>query len=308
MDQYLLVSVCIAVYNREKFIKNAIESVLKQTYQNFEIIIINDGSTDGSLEVINDFDDKRIKVFSNESNKGVTYTRNRYLEKASGELIAVLDSDDEWLNMKLEKQSLIYVDRNIENRLDFEITLNEVGIFGEIRSFRALEEVFENVSSKTQHSNVLIIDPSEGYGFKYVKNAKKKNLFDAIIAYAPLLLAPKVLELFGCGVSGYIIKDNDGYSSLINALKLLSRGGVPLSPPISKILVSQFNRNPNTPLTQRELQVLEKLSLGKTYRGLAVALGIGTETARHHVKNIYSKLNVNRKFEALEMARRERWI
>lgn len=210
--------------------------------------------------------------------------------------------------MKLNKLRLIYVDRNIENRLRFDIAFNEVAVFGKIRSFGTLEEAFENASLKRQYSNVLILDPSEGYGFKYVKDPNKKILFDAIIAYSPLLSTHKVLELFECGISGFIIKDNDRYSSLINALKLLSRGGVPLSPPISKMLVSQFNRNPNTPLTQRELQVLEKLSLGKTYRGLAKALGMGVETARHHVKNIYSKLNVNRKFEALEMAKRERWI
>ena len=99
-----LISVCIAVYNRQKFIRAAIESVLNQTYQNFEILIIDVGSTDNSVSIIESIADSRIKLFKNESNKGVVYTRNRYLELASGAYIAILDSDDSWLPEKLEKQ------------------------------------------------------------------------------------------------------------------------------------------------------------------------------------------------------------
>jgi glycosyltransferase involved in cell wall biosynthesis len=99
-----VISVCIAVYNRQKFIQAAIESVLNQTYQNFEVIIIDDGSKDGTVSVIESIADSRIKLFKNESNKGVVYTRNRYLELASGEFIAILDSDDLWFPEKLEKQ------------------------------------------------------------------------------------------------------------------------------------------------------------------------------------------------------------
>ncbi|MDT0647438.1 glycosyltransferase family 2 protein [Zunongwangia sp. F260] len=104
MIEESLVSVCIPVYNREKFIKNAIESVLNQTYQNFEIIVVDDGSKDDSIFIVESFSDERIKLFKNKVNKGVVFTRNRYLEEASGDYIAILDSDDFWLPTKLEKQ------------------------------------------------------------------------------------------------------------------------------------------------------------------------------------------------------------
>lgn len=104
MKERPLVSVCIPVYNRGKFIKAAVESVLSQTYQNFEIIIVDDGSTDNSIAVVKSIEDSRIKLFKNAVNKGVVYSRNRYLEEASGDYIAVLDSDDTWLPSKLEKQ------------------------------------------------------------------------------------------------------------------------------------------------------------------------------------------------------------
>lgn len=104
MNRSPLISVCIAVYNRARFIEAAIESVLKQTYQNFEIIIIDDGSTDDTVNKIACIEDKRIHLFINDKNRGVVYTRNRYLELAKGEFIAILDSDDLWMPSKLEKQ------------------------------------------------------------------------------------------------------------------------------------------------------------------------------------------------------------
>ncbi len=113
MSKLPLVSVCIPVYNREKFIKNAIESVLQQTYQNFEIIVVDDGSTDSSISIVESFSDQRIKLFRNEINKGVVFTRNKYLKEASGDYIAILDSDDVWLPTKLEKQ-IIFFNENHE--------------------------------------------------------------------------------------------------------------------------------------------------------------------------------------------------
>lgn len=98
-----LVSVVIPVYNGEKTIEKTIESVFNQTFTDFELIIINDGSQDGTLEVISKITDSRLQVFSYE-NSGVTVSRNRGIEKASGEFIAFLDADDLWTPDKLQAQ------------------------------------------------------------------------------------------------------------------------------------------------------------------------------------------------------------
>ncbi len=89
------ISLIIPVYNGEKYIDKAIESVLRQSLDDFELIIVNDGSTDGTLDVINSFDDDRI-IIVNQSNKGPGASRNRAIEMASGEYLMFLDSDD-WL-------------------------------------------------------------------------------------------------------------------------------------------------------------------------------------------------------------------
>lgn len=101
------------VFNGEKFIKIAIESILNQTYIDFELVIINDGSTDRSAEIINSYQDKRICFLENEGNKGIFYTRNRLFEEAKGKYIAILDCDDYAEPTRLEKQ-VHFLDKNEE--------------------------------------------------------------------------------------------------------------------------------------------------------------------------------------------------
>ena len=98
------VSVIIPVYNRENLIQRSINSVLNQTYNNIEVIVIDDASTDNTWEKIKELDDDRIKYYKNDLNKGPSNSRNRGIALSTGELIAFQDSDDEWLPQKLDKQ------------------------------------------------------------------------------------------------------------------------------------------------------------------------------------------------------------
>lgn len=95
-------SVIIPLYNKEKSIFNTLNSVLDQTFFDFEIVIVNDGSTDKSLEVVQQFTDPRIKIV-NKTNDGVSSARNRGIEEASNEWIAFLDGDDLWKENHLEE-------------------------------------------------------------------------------------------------------------------------------------------------------------------------------------------------------------
>lgn len=88
-------SIIIPLYNKEKYIEKSIESVLVQDFKNFEIIIVNDGSTDNSLSIAKKFTDDRIKIISQE-NQGVSSARNNGIKKAIGAYIALLDADDYW--------------------------------------------------------------------------------------------------------------------------------------------------------------------------------------------------------------------
>ena len=105
------VSVIIPTYNRANLVDKAIKSVLSQTYQDFEIIVIDDGSTDNTEEIIRGFKDKRVKYIKKyKKNRGISATRNIGIKVARGKYIASLDSDDEWLPDKLDKQIKILQD------------------------------------------------------------------------------------------------------------------------------------------------------------------------------------------------------
>ena len=99
-----LVSVVMPVYNAEKYLREAINSILSQTYTNFEFIILNDGSTDSSAEIVRSYDDPRIVFIDNKKNAGLVAVLNQGLDLAHGEYIARMDSDDISLPTRFEKQ------------------------------------------------------------------------------------------------------------------------------------------------------------------------------------------------------------
>jgi glycosyltransferase involved in cell wall biosynthesis len=103
-NKFPLVSVAMPVYNAEKYLRQAIDSVLGQTYTHFELILVNDGSSDRSKEIIHSYSDSRIRYIENENNIGITKTRNICVQHANGKYIAVLDNDDIAMPNRLEKQ------------------------------------------------------------------------------------------------------------------------------------------------------------------------------------------------------------
>ncbi len=135
-------SVVISVYNKEKYIGDTLRSVLAQTFTDFEIIILNDGSTDNSEAEILKFIDARIQYFSKE-NMGASAARNYVIEKAKGEYIALLDADDYWFPFYLEEQNkAIY-------------TFPEESIFATATSLQENNKIFENkYSIKTTKLNI----------------------------------------------------------------------------------------------------------------------------------------------------------
>ena len=108
-----LVSIIMPTYNCGKFIAETIDSVISQTYVNWELIISDDASTDNTTEVVEKYlTDKRIKYIKFEKNRGAAAARNNSMKLAKGEYMAFLDSDDLWMNDKLEKQLKFMNDNN----------------------------------------------------------------------------------------------------------------------------------------------------------------------------------------------------
>ena len=102
------VSVIIPTHNRAHLLNRAVQSIFNQTFQDFEIIITDDASTDNTEDLVKSFNDERIQYYRHEKNQGGSAARNTSMKHASGEYFAFLDSDDEWLPHKLEKQLMAF--------------------------------------------------------------------------------------------------------------------------------------------------------------------------------------------------------
>ncbi len=132
MSNTPLVSIITPVHNDGPYIGKTIDSVLAQTYGVWELIVVDDGSTDNSTQIIKSYNDRRIRYFRNDKSMGAAYARNRAIREAKGEYIAFLDGDDWWAPSKLEHQ----LDFMQTLKIDFSCTAY----------YRCLEEASEDPS------------------------------------------------------------------------------------------------------------------------------------------------------------------
>jgi len=143
-DNKNLVSVIMATFNRENYLPYAIDSVLNQTYRNLELLIIDDGSVDGTRDLVNTYKDPRISYYYQE-NKGQSSAINLGLQHARGEYISFLDSDNIWKLDKVERQVLL-----LNDNPDYQIVYGEIEIIdenGDIQPFH---------SNVTRHSGNIM--------------------------------------------------------------------------------------------------------------------------------------------------------
>lgn len=163
-----VVTVIMPCYNAEKYIADAVNSILCQTYEQFELIIIDDGSTDRSLMYIYDLKekDKRIKVIKNETNRGISYSRNRGLKESEGEYIALMDADD-----------IAY-----PNRL-----ADQVSALEKNREIDAISGYYDILTGKSKRENISVLYE---YGAKEVAI---RLMFRCIIADSSTMCRKSVL-------------------------------------------------------------------------------------------------------------------
>ena len=167
-----LVSIITPSYKSERFISQTIESVLAQTYQNWEMIIVDDVSPDDSNEIIEEYckKDSRIKLIKLEINSGPAVARNTGIELAEGKYIAFLDSDDIWLPKKLEKQIQFMKNSNVllcySSYLTIDENSEEVNIFTIPKTKVSYKELLKTCII----GNLTAIYDAEQIGKTYMEN------------------------------------------------------------------------------------------------------------------------------------------
>ena len=171
-----LVSVIVTCYNKEKYIADTIISVLKQTYEKLELIIINDGSTDNSLEIIKSFTDIRLKLIDT-INSGVNAARNKGILASQGSIIAFLDGDDIWHRLKIESQLQYLTSNNLDMCFCDYDTIDDSGQIN--HSFEKVNFPlfnYEKLKSKILGGNVILGSASSVIASKAIID--KIGLFD----------------------------------------------------------------------------------------------------------------------------------
>lgn len=190
----MLVSVIISVYNGERYLRRSIDSVLNQTYKNFELLLLNDGSSDATAEIIRDYveRDRRIKSFENIINCGLTSCLNKLIEMSVGQLIARIDADDVWKPQKLEKQVKLLLEDNLDFVSCGYLVLDENGnsIPGKIVQSDHTSLIDQIVKAKggVCHSSFLmrknIVNEIDNYDESFIKAQDKDLLLRLVRANA----------------------------------------------------------------------------------------------------------------------------
>ena len=119
-----LVSVVMPTYNRANLLNNAINSILNQTHKNFELIIIDDGSKDNTANIVLSYNNPKIRYHSNQTNKGISYSRNKGFNLAKGKYIMIMDDDDFSLPDRMEKQVNF-----LENNPNIDVIIGQIKDF-----------------------------------------------------------------------------------------------------------------------------------------------------------------------------------
>ncbi len=205
------VDVIMPCYNAERFLRESIESILNQTYADFRFVIIDDGSTDGSCEIIKEYaaEDSRIKLFLNDENKGAKYTRNRGIDLCDAEYVALMDADDIAVSMRLEKETeyldehpdiaVVGGDRQI---IDVDGNVLRIDRMNCYTKEKALcEFLFYNMiaNPSAMYRNAVIKDNNIRYEARLIEDY---HFWLKVIEKAPIVVLPEVLVKYRVNTGG----------------------------------------------------------------------------------------------------------
>lgn len=205
------------------------------------------------------------------------------------------------------KNRIEIVEDNDVVRDGLQLLINSMSDHNVVGAYDSCEKAIKNLLKDQPEVILMDLDLPGMHGIEGIQRIKKSHPDINIIVLTVHEDSEMVFEALCAGASGYITK-NANHSRLLDAIDEVQTGGAPMSSKIAKLVVDSFQKNHNSPLTGRETEVLEQLAKGKSYSIIADELFIHKETVKSHIKNIYFKLQVNSKAEALEIARKNKLI
>ncbi len=205
------------------------------------------------------------------------------------------------------KKKVMIIEDNNDLRTNYALLINGSDKFQVIGVYESFEEAFPMLSKHLPDIILMDIQLPGKNGIEAVRIIKEKYSQVDVVMVTAYDEDELVFESLKAGASGYITKSGN-FIELLNALEEIQRGGAPMSSKIAKMVIHTFHIDLNSPLSNRERQILQMVSVGKTYTQISEELNISKETSKTHIRNIYTKLQVHCKSEAVEKATKARWI
>ncbi len=204
------------------------------------------------------------------------------------------------------KKRVLIVEDDSEIRNSFVLIVNSSQKFAVANAYGSCEEAIKHLAQDKPDYVLMDIELPGMNGIQGTRIIKDKSPNSEIIMVT-VYDNELVFEAMKAGATGYITKSSN-HLELLAALEEISKGGAPMSSKIARLVIDNFHINPNSPLTKRETEILGLISEGKTYTQISEQLFISKETSKTHIKNIYSKLQVNSKSQALARAAQDKLI
>ncbi len=206
-----------------------------------------------------------------------------------------------------ETSRISIVEDNEVVRVGYALLIGSVGGHEVVSTYSNCEDAIRHIIRDKPDIILMDLELPGMSGIEGIQKIKKLLSRVNIIVITVHANSELVFQALCAGACGYITK-NAGHTKLLDAINEVQNGGAPMSTNIARMVVQSFQKNTDSPLTPRETEVLELLSKGKSYTVIADELFVHKETIKSHIKNIYFKLQVNSKADAIEKALKDRLI
>ena len=202
---------------------------------------------------------------------------------------------------------IVILEPSEDVRRGYLLILSSNNRYNVVNTYSKAEQAIANIKKDYPDILIMELELHEEDGVEAIRKLKKLDRRMHVLVNSNIDNTNIIFESLTAGASGFILKDSS-HKELFGAVDEILNNGAPMSPKVAKIVISSFRRNPHSPLSERETEILQLLAMGKTYKIAANDLCIGIETVKSHVKNAYVKLQASSKSEAIEIAKKNSLI
>jgi len=209
--------------------------------------------------------------------------------------------------MTTRNRDIVIIEDDDVLRKAYSTLINEEEGYRVINTYESCEEALLNIGNDRPHVILLDFELPGMNGIDAIPLIKKKLPRCYILMLTVYEFEDQIFNALSKGASGYLTKKSS-FAKIIESIKEVMEGGAPMSTNVARLVIKSFQKNQHSPLSKRETQILEMISQGKSRFQIANELFIDWETVKSHITNVYVKLNVNSKSDAIRAAREGKLI